>query len=135
MVVTVVGVGIVRVRMRQPYVPMPMAMRFASRIARRVSVPVMLVVIVKMFVLLRFMNMLMLVPFADVQPDADEHENACSAEGPIQPTLSEGKGERSTRERRGGEIGSRSCCTEITERSDKKDEANAIAEETDDRHA
>ena len=121
-----VGVGIVRVRIRQPYVPMPMAMRFASRIARRVSVLVMLVVIVKMF---------MLVPFGDVQPHADEHEQACSAEGPIQPTLSEGKGERCARERCDGKIRPRSCSTEITERSDKKDEAYAIAEETDNRHA
>jgi hypothetical protein len=33
MMVTVVGVGIVRVGMRQPCVLMPVAMRFAARIA------------------------------------------------------------------------------------------------------
>lgn len=135
MMVTMMGVGIVRVGVRHPSVLMAVSMRLPRRICGGVFVLMVLVVMVEMFVFLRFMNMFMFVPFGDVQPDADEHEQAGSAEGPIQSTLSEGKGERSTRERRGGEIGSRSCCTEITERSDKKDEAYAIAEETDNRHA
>ena len=135
MMVTVVGVGIVRVGMRHPSVLMAVSMRLARRICGGVFVLMVLVVIVEMFVFLGFMNMFVFVPLGDVQPNAYQHENACGAEGPIQPTLSEGESECSTRERRGGEIGSRSCCTEVTERSDEKDEAYAIAEETDGCHA
>jgi hypothetical protein len=90
-----------------------------------------LVVIVEMFVFLRFMNMLVFVSLADVQPNAREHEGARNAKDPIETTFSEGKGERSARERCGGEIGPGSRCTEMAERLNEKDEADAISEETD----
>jgi hypothetical protein len=67
---------------------MPMGMRFARRIARRVLVLVVLVVIVEMLVFQWLMNMLVFVSPGDVQPHADEHENARSAERPIEAPLS-----------------------------------------------
>ena len=38
--------------------------------------------------------MVVFVSLGDVQPDADEHENARSAERPIEAALSEREGER-----------------------------------------
>jgi hypothetical protein len=133
--VTMMDVGVVWVGMRQARVLMAVRVGFAWRIAGRVFVLVMLVVIVKVFVLHRLVNMLMLVAFGNVQPDAYEHENSRETERPIQPTLPEGEGERSARERRSGKIGPCSSCAEMTERPHEKNETDAIAEETDDRNA
>ena len=131
----VMDVGVVRVGMRQPRVLMAVGVRFAWRIAGRVFVLVVLVVIVKVLVLHRLVNVPMFVAFGNVQPDAYEHENSRNAECPIEPTLPEGEGERSARERRSGKIGPCSRCAEMTERLHEKNETDAIAEETDDRYA
>ena len=72
-------VGVVRVGMRQPCVLMAVGVRFARRIAGSVFVLVVLVVIVKVLVLHRLMNVPMFVAFGNVQPDAYEHENAQSS--------------------------------------------------------
>ena len=80
-------VGVVRVGMRQPCMLMAVGVRFARRIAGSVFVLVVLVVIVKVLVLHRLMNVPMFVAFGNVQPDAYEHENARNAECPIEPTL------------------------------------------------
>ena len=82
-----------------------MGMRFARRIARRVLVLVVLIVVVEMFVFQRLMDVLVFVSLGDVQPDADEHENARSAERPIEAALSDCEGERGACKRGGGEIG------------------------------
>ena len=127
-------VGIVRVCMRQPRVLMAVGVRFARRIAGRVFVLVVLVVIVKVVVLDRLVNVPMFVAFGNVQPNADEHENARDPKRPIEPALPEGEGERGTSERRGGKIGPCSRCAEMAERLHEKNETDAIAKETDDRH-
>jgi hypothetical protein len=76
----VMDVGVMRVGMFQPRVSVAMGVRFARRIAWRVLVLVVLVVVVAMFVFQRLMDVLVFVSLGDVQPDADEHENARSAE-------------------------------------------------------
>ena len=58
--------GIVRMTMHQRRVPMPMAMWFADRIARTMLVLVMLVVTVPMFMLHRFMNVVMIVSLGEM---------------------------------------------------------------------
>jgi hypothetical protein len=68
--VTVMNVGIVGVGMRQPCMLMAVGVRFAWRIAGSVFVLVVLVVIVKVLVLHRLMNVPMFVAFGNVQPDA-----------------------------------------------------------------
>ena len=122
----VMDVGIMRVGMCQPCVLMAVGVRFAWRIAGSVFVLVVLVVIVKVLVLHRLVNVPMFVAFGNVQPDACEHENARNAERPIEPTLPEGEGERSTSERRSGKIGPCSRCTEMTERLHEKNETDAV---------
>jgi len=133
--VTVMNVGIVGVGMRQPCMLMAVGVRFAWRIAWSVFVLVVLVVIVKVSVLHRLVNVAMFVAFGNVQPDAYKHENARDPKRPIEPALPEGEGERSTSERRSGKIGPCSRCTEMTERLHEKNETDAIAKETDDRYA
>jgi hypothetical protein len=64
-------VRVMRVGMSQPGVLVPMGMRFARRIAWRVFVLVVLVVVVEMFVFQRLMDVLVFVSLGDVQPDAD----------------------------------------------------------------
>jgi hypothetical protein len=51
------------------------------------------------------MDVLVFVSLGDVQPNADEHENARSAERSIEAALSDCEGERDACKRDGGEIG------------------------------
>jgi hypothetical protein len=102
---------------------MPMGMGFARRIVRRMRVLVVFVMIVEMLVFQRLMNMLVFVSLGDVQPHADEHENARSAERPIEAPLSNQEGERGACKRGRGEIGSCASRAEMTERTNEKNEA------------
>lgn len=131
----VMNVWVMRMRMYQTRVLVTMGMRFASRIVKRMRVLMMLVVVVEMFVFHRVVDVLVFVSFGDVQPNADQHENARGAEGPIELALSDREGERSTCKRRGGKI--RSCASrpEMTERVNEKNEADAVTEKTNHRHA
>jgi hypothetical protein len=130
----VMSVWVMRMRMYQTRVLVAMGMRFARRIARRVLVRMMLVVVVEMFVFHRVVDVLVFVSFGDVQPNADQHENACGAKGPIELALSDREGERSTCKRRGGKIRSCASCPEMTERPNEKNEAYAVTEKADGRH-
>ena len=87
-------VRVMWVGMSQPRVSVPMGMRFARRIAWRVLVLVVLVVVVEMFAFQRLMDVLVFVSLGDVQPDADEHENARGTERPIEAALSDCESER-----------------------------------------
>lgn len=71
--VTVRSVG---VNMAQSDVDMRMRVRFADRIARVVTMLVMLVMDMAMIVLDRFMLMLVSMAFREVEPHADSHEEA-----------------------------------------------------------
>jgi hypothetical protein len=53
-----------------------MGVRFARRIARRMRVLMMLVMIVEIFVFHWLVDMRVFVLFGDVKPNAQEHENA-----------------------------------------------------------
>jgi hypothetical protein len=123
-IVMVMDVRVVRVGMRQPCVLMAVGVRLAWRVARSVFVLVVLVVIVKVLVLHRFVNVPVFVAFGSVQQDADEHENSGEPERPIEPTLPEGEGERSARKRRSGKTGPCSRCAEMTERLHEKNETS-----------
>jgi hypothetical protein len=130
----VMDVGVMRVGMFQPRVSVAMGVRFARRIAWRVLVLVVLVVVVEMFVFQRLMDVLVFVSLGDVQPDADEHENARSAERPIEAALSGREGERGACKRGGGEIGPCASRAKMTERPNEKNEAYAVTKKTDGRH-
>ena len=69
-------VGIVRVLVPRRRVFMPMSVRLARRIVRTVSVLVMQVMDVPMGVSQCAMDVLVFVPFRQVQPKPDRHQNA-----------------------------------------------------------
>ena len=90
---------------------------------------------VKMLVFHRIVDMLVFVSLGDVQPDADKHENARSAERPIEAPLSNCESQRSACKGGGGEIGSCSSRAQISECPNEKNEAYAVAKKTDSRQA
>ena len=67
----VMNVWVMRMRMYQTRVLVATGMRFARRIAWRVLVLVVLVVVVEMCLFQRLMDVLVFVSLGDVQPDAD----------------------------------------------------------------
>lgn len=69
-----VQVGIVRVLVYQALVTVPVRVRFARLIARRVPVLVMLVVNVGVFVLQRFVLVIVFVPLDKVKVEPDAHQ-------------------------------------------------------------
>ena len=119
MVVPVMGVGIMRMGVREPFMRMEMGMRFTGRIVRRVLMLVMLVVDVQMFVLLELVNMRVLVAFGEVEPYAGQHENTRRAKPPVELPLPDRKGKGRTRKRGGGKIGAGAGCAEMPQCPDK----------------
>src|SRR6516165_11744343 len=67
-------VRIVRVLVQHPRVPVPVAMRLTRRRVRRVLMLVMDVVHVAMFMLERFMQMLVVVRLGEVQINSNAHQ-------------------------------------------------------------
>jgi hypothetical protein len=72
--VAMMEVRIVRMPVPEPVMPMPVRMRLARR--PFVGVLMMLVVDVAMFVLDRFVRMIMLMAFGQMQPEAERHKRA-----------------------------------------------------------
>jgi hypothetical protein len=73
-VVPVMQVGVVRVAMHHPLVPMSMRVRLGAVPARLVRMAVVLVVHVTMLVLHLLVHVFMLVALAHVQPYTGRHE-------------------------------------------------------------
>ena len=67
------NVGIMRVRMFEPLVPVRMRMRFSSWISRRVFMLMMDVMNVFMLMCHWLVNVEMLMTFSQVQPHSDRH--------------------------------------------------------------
>jgi hypothetical protein len=72
--VAVVEVGVVRMAVHQPPVPVSMRVRLAAVPRDIVRVPVMGVVHVRVGVLHRLVDMIVRVPLREVQPYAERHE-------------------------------------------------------------
>ena len=76
MPVRVMHVRHMRMGVLQPAVRVGMGVRLPRRIAGAVRVPMMLVVHVRMGVLHRLVDVLVLVPLGQMQPDAERHQAA-----------------------------------------------------------
>ena len=72
--VPVVDVRIMRMRVDQLLVAMPVGMWFAGWVVRTVSVLVMLIVVVKMFVFHWFVPVQVFVALGQMQPDPRAHQ-------------------------------------------------------------
>ena len=62
MAMAVMQIGIMRVPMHEPGVPVPMRVRFAGRVGQRMRVLVMVIVIMPMLMLHRLVQMVVFVP-------------------------------------------------------------------------
>ncbi len=71
----VMNVRVVRMTMHQLRMPMPMRVRLAGRISRSMRVLMMLVMDVRVFVFQSLMPVFMFVPFREVQPHPQAHQN------------------------------------------------------------
>ena len=76
MIVPVVDVGVVSVRVPQGFVPVRVAVRLPRWIGRVVFVSVVHIVDVEVLVLQRFVNVLVFVPFGQMETDAQSHERS-----------------------------------------------------------
>ena len=74
MAVAVMQVGIVRVLVNDRKVHMAVRVRLANRVTGPVPMPMMLVVHVAMFVIERFVSVLVLMPLGEVQIQPDPHQ-------------------------------------------------------------
>ena len=74
--VPMVKVGVVRVRVRQPGVSMPMAVRLSRRVARSMRVLMVFVVHMTMLVLHRVVHVEVSVTLRQMQPDTRRHQHA-----------------------------------------------------------
>ena len=78
--VPMVEVGIVRVGVDEMRVNVAMRMRLVRRIRCFVRVTMVLVMNVVVRVIERFMRVLVLVPFRDMEPDTDRHQGGGDGE-------------------------------------------------------
>ena len=112
-------VGCVWVRVMQPTVAMAVGVRLAWRIIRTVFVLMVLVVHVLVLVHHRLVQMLMIVVFGHVQPDADRHQDAGSRKLDRQRFAEQDYGCYRAEKRSGREVGSRTRCAEVSKRSNE----------------
>ena len=87
--------------MTERLVGVSMRMRLARRRSGVVRVLVVRVVLVAVLVLHRLVNMLVLVPLADVEPDADHHEACCDHQPGRHGLTEHDDADHGTNERRG----------------------------------
>ena len=74
MTMPMMQIGIVRVPVCDADMPMPMGVRFARRIGRRVIVLMVLVMTMPMLVFHGFVQMLVLVPLGQMEPQPKAHQ-------------------------------------------------------------
>ena len=129
--VAMMDIGIMRVRMFQPLMPVGMGVRLARRIARRVLVLVMHVV--RMFVLMGhcFMNVPVLMSFRNVQPDSRSHKNTSCSESGGDRLSPENDSSDSPDKWRNRKVITRARCAEVAKRQDVEDETQAVADKTE----
>ena len=111
--VAVMQIRIVRMLVQNPRMPVPVAMRLASRHLRGMLMLVMDVMHVAMFMLERFVQMLVVVRIGEVQIDANAHQQRRGYE-------SEGRCLAKQRERNGcpdkgsrREVGAGPCSSQV----------------------
>src|SRR5262245_58458899 len=100
-----VRVGHVRMQMTQPAVPVRVRVRLAGRVLRTVGMLMVGVVHVGMRVLQRLVRMFVLVMLAQVQPDADRHQNAGDQQGGRRGLAERGHGNDGAEKWRGRKVG------------------------------
>lgn len=117
MTMTMMQVRIMRVGVGQRNVFVAVGVRFASRVAGCVRVLMMFVVNMTMIVIERVMDVIMFVPFDQMQADADSHEDRGSDQAKRDGLLKDGDGEHRANEGRGRKISPRAGAAEVDRKS------------------
>jgi hypothetical protein len=113
MAMSVMQVRKVRMAMREPGMTVAMAMWLSGRVVWCVSMLVMRVMDMSVLVLHRLMLVLMLVPFDEMQVEADAHEDRCCDKPKTDWLRKQYYGQRRTDEWRRREIGARSRASQV----------------------
>lgn len=121
-------VRIVRVRVDQWRVLVPMHVRFTGRVAWAMGVLMVHVVSMSMFVLQRLMPVFVLVALGEMQPKAYTHQKRSGQNLYCDRLGKHRDGERCANEGRHREIRSRARGAQISQGEDKKYKRNTIAE-------
>jgi hypothetical protein len=75
MTVTMMQIGVMRMLVPDRLVPVPMRMRLARGIVRPVLMMMMVVVAMAVLVFHALVNVLMLMPFGQMQPETESHQH------------------------------------------------------------
>ena len=101
MLVAMVQVRVVRMRVHQSTVTVPVRVGLAGRVCRRVLMPMMRVMHVPVLVLERLVDVLVLMTLGEMQPHANGHEDARGSQLPSDRLREEDEREHGADERRG----------------------------------
>src|SRR3954466_13183466 len=124
----VMEIRVMRMAMAHPRVRMLVRVRRMA--VRRPVVRMLMVLVVHMLVRVRhgLVDMLVLMPFADMQPHAERHQRRGAPEGRLRTLAEQKKCERRAEEGRDGEISAGARRAELAQSDDEKNEADAVAE-------
>jgi hypothetical protein len=114
-------VGVVRVLVVQGLVPMPMGVRLGRGLAGRLRVAMVLVVDVAVLVLQQLVDVLVLVPLGQMQPEAGGHQGARDQDTGRQRVAQEQDGQDRADEGRQREIGAGASGAEMAQGQDEQD--------------
>lgn len=128
-------IRVVRMRVHEWIVLVPVAVRLARRIASRVRVMVMFVVGVKVLVLGRRMFVDVFVTLADVQPDARAHQSGRGDQARRRRLPEHDQRDQRADKRRHGKIRARPRGAEMPQCENEEHEAHPIAEEAEEQRA
>lgn len=122
--VAVMQVRIVRMLVQNPRVPVPVAMRLNRRRVRRVLMLVMDVVRMAMFMLERFMQMLVVVRLGEVQIDANAHQQRRAHESEGRCLAKQRERKRCTDKGSRREVGAGARRSQMPKTQHKEDQAD-----------
>ncbi len=132
---TMMRVRIMRMCVGERNVLVPVGVRFAGRVTGRMPVPMMLVVNMPVLVIERVMDVRVLVPFDEMQANAESHQERSREQAVCDGLLKDENGENRADERRRRKIGAGAGAAEVTKTTNEEDKRHAIAEESNQRRA
>jgi len=113
--------------MHHRFMPMPMRMRFARRIAGPVLMLMMFVVHVLMFMFHRFVRVFVFVPLSEVKPHTNTHKQGTGDETARHRLVKRDDRKQGADERRGREIRACASRSKVSQRDNEQHETDAIA--------
>lgn len=131
MMVTVMQIREVRVTMTERRVHVGMAMRLAGRGSRRMGVPVVLVVDVRVRVLEGLVLVLVVVALGQVKPHARPHEDGSERDPPGERLMERESASDCPHEGRGREVRSRPSRAQESQGEHEQDEARPVSHQAD----